>query len=247
MIDSVGNVSSILAAVAANPLALATIDRLTGPRLKQATLLDHDAGRCERVADRVQAFGVPDVISETYLVDDVHSQSSAVDEAFARRDIDVVLVAALPESEFSEAPTGVQAVSGIRSALIDPVTIAEAAFSGLVNQGHGILVLYTHSSAASHGALDRTYCAAMAGLSVLAPSFAHRATDTGVRIINVRVAPNADPSASSADSSAAWIKPTDVASAIAAEVATTRKSTRSATLSLPKTWRRMMPSQRNSN
>jgi NAD(P)-dependent dehydrogenase (short-subunit alcohol dehydrogenase family) len=247
VIDSVGNVSSLLAVGPSNPLVLATIDRLTGPRLKQAVLLDFDEVRLTRAATRVQKYGVPDVIAEHYEPDRPIQQASLIASAFGRRDIDVVIVGLTPASADSAAtvPNAQESIQVLRSTLIDSLTFAEAALSSLTQQGHGILVVFSHSALSTAPGLDRPYCAAMAGLGTLVSSLAERAEDTGVRVVSVRIAPTADPSATDEEHNSAWVRPADVASAIAAEVRTTRRNVRNTTLTLPKTWRRMMPSQRN--
>ncbi len=247
MIDSVGNISGLLALGPNNPLALATIDRLAGPRLKQAVLLDFDAVRLSRAAERVSQFGVPDVITELYHPDDAPPQVELVSTAFDRRDIDVVLIAATPTTKVSsdQVPTAAEVCETIRTSLIDSMTIAEAALDQLIAQGHGILVVFSHSGLANSLGLDRAYCAAMAGLGTLTSTLAQRAEGTGVRVISVRITPVADPNASGEAHSSAWVRPVDVASAVGAEVRTTRRNIRNATLTLPKSWRRMMPSQRN--
>lgn len=247
MIDSVGNVSALLAVGPNNPLVLATIDRLTGPRLKQAVLLDVDESRLARAATRVQEFGVPDVIAEHYEPDSPIQQTSLVSSAFDRRDIDVAIVGLTPVffDIAAIAPSAEESIQVLRSTLIDSLTFAEAALSSLTQQGHGILVVFSHSALSTAPGLDRSYCAAMAGLGTLVSSLAERAEGTGVRVISVRIAPIADPSATDEEHNSAWVRPADVASAIAAEVRTTRRNVRNTTLTLPKTWRRMMPSQRN--
>jgi len=250
VIDSVGNVSALLAVGPNNPLVLATIDRLTGPRLKQAVLLDYDQSRLARAATRVQEFGVPDVIAEQYEPDSPIRQASLVSSAFDRRDIDVAIMGLTPAptdhaTTAATAPTSEESIQVLRSTLIDSLTFAEAALSSLTQQGHGILVVFSHSALSSAPGADRSYCAAMAGLGTLVSSLAERAEGTGVRVISVRIAPTADPSATDEEHNSAWVRPADVASAIAAEVRTTRRNMRNTTLTLPKTWRRMMPSQRN--
>jgi NAD(P)-dependent dehydrogenase (short-subunit alcohol dehydrogenase family) len=247
VIDSVGNVSAVLAVGPNNPLVLATIDRLTGPRLKQAVLLDFDEDRLRRAATRVHEFGVPDIIAEHYAVDESTQQIEIVESAFVRRDIEVVIVGAVPtiDAESDKTQTAAQVGDTIRSCLIDAVTFADVALTALCNQGHGILIVFSHSALGSSSGLDRPYCAAMAGMGTLVSTFAERAEGTGVRIISVRIAPGSDPNATDQEHSSDWVRPSDVASAIAAEVRTTRRNIRNTTLTLPKTWRRIMPSQRN--
>lgn len=247
MIDSVGNVSALMAIGPNNSLVLATIDRLTGPRLKQAVLMDFDENRLGRSASRVQQFGVPDVITEQYAIDNPAQQADLVASGFGRRDIDVVIIGVTPEPRVSgvTTPEWSESVQTIRSSLIDPLSFANAALDALIAQGHGILVVLSHSAMASTSGLDRAYCAAMAGLGTLTGSLADRAEGSGVRVISVRLTPVADPNATDEEHSSAWVRPADVASAIAAEVRTTRRNVRNTTLTLPKTWRRMMPSQRN--
>ncbi|NQU37353.1 MAG: hypothetical protein HQ526_07120 [Actinobacteria bacterium] len=247
MIDSVGNVSALLAVGPNNPLVLATIDRLTGPRLKQAVLLDFDDSRLARAATRVHKFGVPDVITEHYAPDSPTEQTEVVTSAFGRRDIDVVIVGLTPtlSDDDGEDSGSERDIRTLRSSLIDSLTFADAALTSLTHQGHGILVIFSHSVISNAVGLDRSYCAAMAGLGTLVSTLTERAEGTGVRVISVRIAPAADPSATDEDHNSGWVRPADVASAIAAEVRTTRRNVRSTTLTLPKTWRRMMPSQRN--
>ena len=105
MIDSVGNVSALMAIGPNNSLVLATIDRLTGPRLKQAVLMDFDENRLGRSASRVQQFGVPDVITEQYAIDNPAQQADLVASGFGRRDIDVVIIGATPEPRVSGVTT----------------------------------------------------------------------------------------------------------------------------------------------
>jgi len=247
VIDSVGNVSALLAVGPNNPLVLATIDRLTGPRLKQAVLLDFDSPRLARAAARVQTYGVPDVIAEHYDPENSVQQAGLVSSAFDRRDIDVAIVGLTPvlADGAATAPKADESIEMLRSTLIDSLTFGETLLSALTHQGHGILVVFSHSALSTAPGLDRPYCAAMAGLGTLVSSLAERAEGTGVRVISVRIAPTADPSATDEEHNSAWVRPADVASAIAAEVRTTRRNVRNTTLTLPKTWRRMMPSQRN--
>mgnify|MGYP000942103585 CR=1 FL=1 len=226
MIDGVGNVSSVLVVGAANPLCLATVDRLVGPRLSRAFVLDSDAVGLIKGAQRIREFGIPDVTEVSYAVGDTDGQRQSIVDSFESGDIDVAIIGPSPQRIHSEpdAPTATPSSEYLTHALIDVLHLAELIGEAISHQGHGVLTLFTHSPQRIGTGLDPDYCAAMAALNLAAPRVGAAAAVDGGRTVCVALEPGRDPNAPLVqESRRSTMSPLEIASDLAPAITSRRK------------------------
>ncbi len=229
MIDGVGNVASVLVVGADNPLCLATVDRLVGPRLAQVFLLDNSPVALARGSQRVRDFGIPNVTEVDYRCGDTSGQAELVADLFAQGDIDVVVIGPTPRrpqsSSNSSPPDATTAY--LQHALLDTVFLAENCAGSISSQGHGVICLFSHApTKASKGVagLDLEYCATMTALNILGPTIGELAASNGGRTVCAALDPARDPNSwQSTEPRSSTLSPLDVASALAPRIVSRRK------------------------
>lgn len=241
MIDGVGNVSSVLVVGAANPLCLATVDRLVGPRLSRVYALDSNPDSLSRGAQRIADFGVPNVSQLWYPSRDPVAQRAAVTSAFEESDVDVIVIGPSPRTD--SAATDATAIEDnaeyLERALIDIVNLAGQCATSIAQQGHGVMTLFSHSPRKIPANLDHDYCAAMASLHILAPSIAQVTASNGGKAICAAIDPVRDPNSTrdvGVRSSA--MSPLEVASEIVPAIVARRKRRTFEVISLPRSLRK---------
>lgn len=243
MIDGVGNVSSVLVIGADNPFALATVDRLVGPRLAEVYLLDCNSLSLSRGVKRVREFGIPNVNDVAYRSGDTAAQREIVAELFAKSDIDVVIVGPTPHRSgpVCDTPSSSPMYDALRRTLLDTSFLAELCAGAIVEQGHGVMCLITHAPTKGVGAKqgqDRTYCASMVALNVIAPDIAELAASGGGRLVCVEIDAARDPSAfPNPESRPSTLSVLDAASEIAPLIVSRRKRKAFESVTLPRNLR----------
>ena len=226
MIDGVGNVSSVLVVGAANPLCLATVDRLVGPRLSRVYALDSNPDSLTRGAQRIHDYGVPNVSATWYPSRDPVAQRAAVAGVFDNGDIDVVGIGPSPRIETARTdPTAIEDdTEYLERALIDIVNLAGQCATSIAQQGHGVITLFTHTPRRVSSDLDHDYCAAMAALHLLAPSIAKVASANGGKTICAAIDPARDPNATADPAKrSATMSPLEVASELVPAIVARKK------------------------
>ena len=188
MIDSVGNVASVLIVGAGNPLAMATLDRLVGPRLKHVFILDSDEEKVAALAARLHESGIEDPRPGTSKADNSAHQPRLVAEAFTVRDVDVAIIAPVGSPLSGDGPVS-EISHQIRAGLIDLVTLTVACRAALHSQGHGVVILFSHLAPTPALPTDCGHDIAMSGAAVYAQTLAAEHVANGTKIIAVGVDP----------------------------------------------------------
>lgn len=185
MIDSVGNVSSVLMVGAGNPLCFAVLDQIIGPRLTQAFLIDSDEDRLIAAAQRGSELGIADIRTGLYGVNDSAAIRGLVAEGFALHDVDVAIIGPIGQRHTNET-TG--PAEDVQAQLVDLVIAAETTYQLLDTQGHGVLVLFSTSRpgpATSEAMGTRT---ALMGADIVGQSLIAR-SNPRVKVILARMDP----------------------------------------------------------
>lgn len=185
MIDSVGNVSSVLLVGAGNPLCFALLDQIIGPRLTQAFLIDSDEDRLIAAAQRASELGVSDIRTGLYSVNDSTTIRELIAEGFALHDVDVAILGPLGRRHTDEL-TG--PAEDVQAQLVDLVTAAEATYHQLDTQGHGVVVLFSNSRPGPATADAMGTRIALMGADVVGQSLVAR-SNPRVKVIVSRIDP----------------------------------------------------------
>jgi hypothetical protein len=234
VIDSVGNVSSALVIGSGNPLCLATLDHIVGPRLANAFLIDNDEARLLTAASHVSGLGVADIRTGTYRVDQMVEQRKLVGEAFALFDIDVAIIGPTSPSEpdIATSPT-----HEVRANLIDLMTFVATTLSHMERQGHGVVVLFSHSRSGPADDASLGQRASALAADVVAASMIANA-DPRIKIISSRI----DPLATNQGRSGGMpdVNYQELASGVYSEVRNAKQKRMSVTIEFPRTARSVM-------
>lgn len=209
MIDSVGNVASMLIVGGSSELAMAIADRMTGPRLARVVIADRASDELDKAVALVRRFGVSDVTGVSFEPTEPWAHGRLINDVFDAGDIDLVVLLAGPDTSQQdfEANPG------------DAVAMCAANYTGSVSaglhvsrrlraQGHGCFVVITFASRAPSS--NFVYRSAMSGLDAFAVGLVESLRGSGARVIVTRIA------------SAHSVTPSEVASAVAGAVRSRR-------------------------
>jgi decaprenylphospho-beta-D-erythro-pentofuranosid-2-ulose 2-reductase len=189
MKDALGDVQSVLVLGGGSEIALATVRRLVGRRVRTVVLAARRPDELTEATEELRAAGADTVECVHFdAEDDVEAHTALVNGVFDRHgDIDIVLVAAgvLGDQE--------RAASDPRAAR----ALVETNFAGLVSaivpcaarmraQGHGILCVLSTVAGERPRRSNFVYGASKAGLDAFAQGLGDTLVGTGVQVLVVR-------------------------------------------------------------
>lgn len=188
MIDSMGQVQSVLLVGGTSDIGLAIARRLLQARGRRLVLAGRDRVALQRAHDGVRSVDQRlNVEVELLDMTDIGSHQAVLDDVFDRGDIDVVVVAAgvLGDQAGMEAdPDGAVAVA--ETNYVGPLSVIMRAAKRLDDQGHGAIVLLSSVAGLRGRRSNYVYGSTKAGIDVACRGLAARLADRGVRVITVR-------------------------------------------------------------
>jgi len=176
VIDSLGKPQSVLLVGGTSEIGLAIVRELSG-RLQRVVLAGRDRDALEQAATE---FGGAAAIVDLDLTDP-QTWASAVEQAFAGGDIDVVVLAAGMLGDNATDPARMATVN-----YVGPMAVGTAAVAQLQRQGHGVLVVMSSVAAERPRADNYLYGSTKAGLDAWANGLADALVGSGVRVLVVR-------------------------------------------------------------
>lgn len=248
MIDSVGNVNSVLLVGATSDIGLAVLARLTGPRLSRVVLAGRPSTTLERAGELIRHSGVANVEVRAFDANDRVAHEALITSVFNAGDIDVTIMAV-------GATPGSSGVGTEGAAEVDPGAIMRGIDTNLTGvascstqvaqrmraQGHGTIVIFTEAavwrSTRRSTAATIGFEASQAGLDSFARGLAASLRGSGARLLLVRLGRvptklGAELDAVSATARAKSLpraQPADVANAVAVAI----RSKRAAVIYVP--------------
>ncbi|GAA1017699.1 short-chain dehydrogenase [Acrocarpospora pleiomorpha] len=174
---------SLLVVGGTSDIALATARLLVRRRVRRVVLAARPSAALTRAADELRTAGAA-VETVEFEATAVGDHEKTFGEAFARGDIDVVLVAC--------GVLGTNALDPVKAAEIAAVTYvgamsaALACANALREQGHGTLVVLSSVAAERPRRANFVYASAKAGLDAFAQGLTDVLHGSGVRVLVVR-------------------------------------------------------------
>lgn len=149
MIDGMGNLQSIAVLGGTDPVALAIVDHLIGPRLARVAIAGPPTARLADASARVEALGVRHVATHAYDPLRPGANHPHIDEIFDAGDIDLTVVTGsvthLIEALGPE-PTDDQIADLVTANLTSPMVSSLQVVDRLRRQGHGLLVVLARTT-----------------------------------------------------------------------------------------------------
>lgn len=248
MIDSVGNVGSVLLLGGTSDIGLAVLARLTGPRLSRVVLAGRPSATLDRAGELIRNSGVANVEVRAFDASDRAAHQALVDSVFDAGDIDVAIfaVGAVGGSAAGvgthDAPAldSVAIARGIDTNLAGVASCSTQVAARMRAQGHGTIVIFTAAApgrpARRLAANNLGFEASQAGLDSFALGLAASLRGSGARLLLIRLGrvptrlgTELDAGLAAGARSAPLAQPADVANAVAAAI----RSKRSAVIYVP--------------
>lgn len=188
MIDALGNPQSALVLGGGSDIAVATVERMAGRRLRRVVL----AGRSERslgdAVARATAAGCPAVATAHFDALEPEGHDAAIAALFAEHGgFDVVLVAFGVLGDQGQAEVdGDEALRIVQTNYTGAATAMLAASRSLVAQGHGTVVLLSSVAGERARRSNFVYGSSKAGADALAQGLADSLHGSGVHVMIVR-------------------------------------------------------------
>lgn len=186
MIDSLGNVQSVLLVGGTSEIGQAILQRFAaGGRLDRVVLLGRDQQALESQASTWRSSGV----AASVLTADLSTQIDApslVQQAFENGDIDVVVLAAgiTPDASVESDSNYARDVALVN--FVSQMQLGAEAVQRLRRQGHGALVVLSSVAGERPRADNYVYGATKAALDAWANGLADALADEPIRILVVR-------------------------------------------------------------
>lgn len=199
MIDSVGNVRSVLLLGGTSEIGLAVLARLTGPRLARVALAGRPSATLDRAGELIRNSGVANVEVHAFDANDRAAHEGLIDSMFSAGDIDVAILAvgavassaAGAGTEDAPALDAAAILRGIDTNLTGVASCATQIAMRMRAQGHGTIVMFTAAALGrSAGRPDGAHVgfeAGQAGLDSFALGLAASMHGSGVRVLLVRL------------------------------------------------------------
>lgn len=195
MIDSVGNVGSVLLVGGTSEIGLAVLTRMTGPRLSRVELAGRPSTTLDRAGDLIRNSGVPNVAVHAFDATDRAAQGPLVDSVFDAGDIDVAIMAVGAAGDAARGPARDAASE------LDPAAMARVIDTNLTGvagcathiarrmraQGHGTIVIFAAAAVEKPNAANVSFEASQAGLDAFALGLGESLQDSGARVLLVRL------------------------------------------------------------
>lgn len=188
MIDALGNPQSALVLGGGSDIAVATVERLAGRRLRRVVLAGRSESSLGDAVSRVEAAGCPDVQTAHFDALDAAGHDAAISALFADHGgFDVVLVAfgVLGDQGQAEVDHD-EALRIVQTNYTGAVTSMLAASSALVAQGHGTIVLLSSVAGERARRSNFVYGSSKAGADAMAQGLGDALHGSGVRVMIVR-------------------------------------------------------------
>lgn len=231
MIDSVGNVGSVLLVGGTSQIGQAILTRLTGPRLARVVLAGRTSSALERAAALVAESGVANVEVRPFDAADRAAHRPMVDEVFTAGDIDVAIMAVGVTAGLTGDAAADDDVADVLRAidtnLAGVASCATQIAQRMRAQGHGALVMLVAAPLRQPNAGDLGFSASQAGLDSYSLGLADWMRESGARVILVRLG-HIETKLGTQLARAGRrhsAQPADVANAVAAAVRSKRAST----------------------
>ena len=189
MRDALGEVSSALVFGGSSEIALATVRRMAGRRLRTVVLAVRRPDALDEAAAGLRAAGATTVEAVAFdATDPAEAHERVVAEAFDRHgDIDLVLVAAGvlgDQARLERDPAAARATVETNFSGLVSATLAAA--NRLRAQGHGTIVVLSSVAGERARRSNFVYGASKAGLDAFAQGLGDALAPAGVRVVVVR-------------------------------------------------------------
>ena len=188
MIDALGNPQSALVLGGGSDIAVATLERMAGRRLRRAVLAGRSEASLAHAVERVRSAGCAEVVPVHFDAMDVAGHDSAISSLFAEHGgFDVVVVAFGVLGDQGQAEVdGDEALRIVQTNYTGAVTSMLAASRCLVAQGHGTIVLLSSVAGERARRSNFVYGSSKAGADALAQGLGDALHGSGVRVMIVR-------------------------------------------------------------
>ncbi len=188
MIDALGNPQSALVLGGGSDIAVATLERMAGRRLRRVVLAGRSESSLGDAVGRLTAAGCTDVRTAHFDALDATGHDSAVASLFAEHDgFDLVLVAFGVLGDQGQAEVdGDEALRILQTNFTGAATSLLATSRALVAQGHGALVLLSSVAGERARRSNFVYGASKAGIDALAQGLGDALHGSGVHLMIVR-------------------------------------------------------------
>ncbi len=187
MRDGLGEPQSALVLGGSSEIALAIVRALAGRRLRRVLLAARRPEALEGTLVELRDLGLEAEAMPFDAEDGPAAHEELAQAAFARGDLDLVLVAAGVLGDQEEATRDPAAARRIAQAgYAGLVSVIVAVVQLLRRQGHGTLVVLSSVAAERPRKANFTYAAAKAGLDAYAQGLGDHLQGTGVQVLVVR-------------------------------------------------------------
>lgn len=188
MIDALGNPQSALVLGGGSDIALATVERMAGRRLRRVLLAGRSEASLGDAVSRLEAAGSTDVQTAHFDALDAAGHDAAIAGFFAEHGgFDLVLVAFGVLGDQGQAEVDAdEALRIVQTNFTAAVTSMLAASRALVAQGHGTIVLLSSVAGERARRSNYVYGSSKAGADALAQGLTDALHGSGVHVMIVR-------------------------------------------------------------
>ncbi|MGV1037534.1 MAG: hypothetical protein ACOYD0_10995 [Candidatus Nanopelagicales bacterium] len=190
MIDGMGNLQSIAVLGGTDPVALAVVDHLVGPRLARVAIAGPPTARLADAGVRIEALGVRHVATHAYDPLRPGGNHPHIDEIFDAGDIDLTVVTGsvthLIEALGPE-PTDDQLADLVTANLTSPMVSSLQVVDRLRRQGHGLLVVISRTTGSTSNRLNLVNSGIQTGIDTFGMRTVEALHGTGARGVVARL------------------------------------------------------------